>query len=141
MPQDGRVEHGGGRRAQIALMLEVLAMNKADEISQAERRRILENDRKVPGSTFFAHARASADDERGGRFAAAGKQTVIGISPISYPQMPEGNPWRDDPVPSEGPRGYAIDEQEPTGEKFEIEASRTASVDAGVGDGTSDESK
>jgi hypothetical protein len=40
----------------------------ADEISQAVKRAILENDRKV-GSTYHGHAIASADDTMGGRYA------------------------------------------------------------------------
>jgi hypothetical protein len=73
-------------------------MNNPVDISQAERRRVLANDRKVAEerrhSTFLDHARASADDDRGGRFALSGSSvTVIGASPShEYPQQPSTAP-------------------------------------------------
>jgi hypothetical protein len=72
----------------------------------------------------------SADDERGGRYAASGsKATVVGAAPISYPTQPSTSPWHRDPVPDEGPLGYCVDEQEPVGELHEQAASREVSVD------------
>jgi hypothetical protein len=69
-------------------------MSTADEISQALKRRVIENDRKVrEGSTYFAHAQASIDDELRGRFAQSGQSaSVTGSSPISYPQQPSTSP-------------------------------------------------
>jgi hypothetical protein len=64
--------------------------NPADEISQAERRRILAEERI---STYRAHAEANTDLELGGRFAKLSKTTVVGASSISYPKQPEGSPW------------------------------------------------
>lgn len=90
-----------------------------EDATQQEKREVLRNDQRVrETSTYHSVAQASIDDERGGRYASESKQTVIGSSPISYPTMPEGNPWRCDPVPDEplidgrgeGDRlGYAID--------------------------------
>jgi hypothetical protein len=62
-------------------------MNPADEISQALRRQVLANDRKVAEerrlSTYHAVAQGSIDDERQGRFAAIGKTTITGASPTN----------------------------------------------------------
>jgi len=48
----------------------------ADEISQAERRRVLANDRKVL-ATYHGVAQTSVDDDRGGRFAVRGPTEVV----------------------------------------------------------------
>jgi hypothetical protein len=97
---------------------------KVDEISQAERRKVIENDRKVM-SSYLDHARASADDERGGKFgAAAPTRTVIGTAPIAYPQQPSTSPSNQMAMmPDEPPLGYSVNDQEPTGEAFEVAAS------------------
>jgi hypothetical protein len=91
---------------------------KVDEIRQSERRKVLENDRKIM-SSYLDHARASADDDRGGRFATESKTTVVGAAPITYPQQPSTSPANqmammpDEPLidgTGEGNRlGYAID--------------------------------
>ena len=75
--------------------------NSADEISQAEGRRIIAEERR--GRTYQGHAIASANDERGGRFALSGKATsVTGSRPASeYPRQPEHSPWHRDPLPPE----------------------------------------
>jgi hypothetical protein len=90
----------------------------------AERQIEMENERLrkiAEGSTFFQHAQASANDEAGGRYARQNSATVVGASPISYPQLPAESPWAQ-PWP-EGPDVYGvpIDEMEPVGEPFEIE--------------------
>jgi hypothetical protein len=109
--------------------------NPADEISQSEKRRILAEDRKAR-STYFQHAQSVIDEDRGGRFSAAGSSPkVVGASSISYPAQPEGSPWRSDPVPAEMPLGYSVDEQEPVGELHERTASTTAA--SAVEDGAS----
>ena len=101
-------------------------MNTEDEISQSERRRILAEGRRAK-STYHSVAASSADDERGGRYAAASsKPTVTGSSPIAYPQQPTGSPWASDPLPNEPPLGYSVEEMEPIGEPHELEASRKA---------------
>jgi hypothetical protein len=122
-------------------------MNNADDISQAERRRIMAEDRRL--RTYAGHAQASLSDEVGGRFSVQGKPSVVGASPISYPAQPSDSPWHHDPVPDEGPLGYDINYVEPVGEVDEIAASQNTPAsadrpeeDAGVGgppipDGTS----
>ena len=93
-------------------------MNAADEISQAERRRIMADERRM--RTYHGQAASSVNDERGGRYAGSGsKQTVVGSSPIGYPQQPENSPWRSDPCPPEPPLGFSVEEMEPVGEIFE----------------------
>lgn len=92
-------------------------MNKADEISQAEKRRIMLEERGL--RTYHGHATASADEDRGGRFAVRSPATVIGTSPVSYPRQPEGSPWACDPVPPERPLGYSVNDLEPVGEIHE----------------------
>jgi hypothetical protein len=97
---------------------------KVDEISQAERRRVLANDRKVAEerklSTLLDHANASADDLAGGRFAAITKTTVTGSSPISYPRLPADSPSNQAMmVPDEAPLGFDINAMDPVGEPHE----------------------
>jgi hypothetical protein len=101
------------------------AMNNADDVSQAERRRIMAEERR--GRTYQGVAQAALDDERGGRYAAGSgsKSSVVGSSPVSYPQQPAGSPWAKDECPPEPPLGYSVDELEPVGEPHEVEASRT----------------
>jgi hypothetical protein len=74
-------------------------MNNADEISQAERRRIMAEERR--GKTYMGQA-MGADFDLGGRFAKVHSTTVTGLTPGSvYPRMPEGNPWATNPYPEE----------------------------------------
>jgi hypothetical protein len=113
--------------------------NPADEISQSERRKVMESDRLArKASTYHQLAEASADELAGGRFAkATNKQTVVGSSPISYPRQPSTSPWFNDPVPPEMPLGYDINAMEPVGERHEIEKSlKTSPPSAHGGDGT-----
>jgi hypothetical protein len=99
-------------------------MNNADDIPQSERRRILAEERRL--RTYHGQAQASIDDERGGRFAYSGNTTTVtGASPVSYPAQPAGSPWHHDPIGTEPPLGYSVDEQEPVGEPFEVAASTT----------------
>ena len=78
---------------------------REDQIDQAERRAVLENDRKVleqQGSTYFQHGQSQADEVNQGRFAATGSPRVIGATPTpQYPQA--GPPFQRDPVPNEPP--------------------------------------
>jgi len=93
--------------------------NKADDISQAERRRVMANDRKVMAS-YHSVAQSSANEDRGGRFAFSGSlTTVVGSSPIHYPAQPAHSPWHHDACPPEPPLGLSADEMEPVGEPFE----------------------
>jgi len=66
------------------------------QIEQEERRRVLDNDRRVrdQSSTFHAHAIADAEIPRG-RFATHERSTVIGSSPTS--DYPAGPAWCADP--------------------------------------------
>jgi hypothetical protein len=101
-------------------------MNNADDISQSERRKVMESDRLArKASTYHQLAEASANDLAGGRFAQSSpKQRVIGSSPISYPELPENSPWAKDPMPPEPPLGWSVNDLEPTGEVWEIEKSQ-----------------
>jgi len=89
--------------------------NPADDIPQSVRRRVMANDHKVM-ATYHSVAQSTVDDERGGRYAVEGKQTVMGSSPIAYPQQPSTSPWHHDACPPEPPLGFSVDEMEPVGE-------------------------
>src|SRR5262245_53782591 len=99
-------------------------MNGADEISQAERRRIMADDRRA--KTYFGQAQ-HADDDLGGRYAKVHSTTVVGSSPISYPAQPATSPWHHDVCPPEPPLGFSVDEKEPVGEPHERTPSATPS--------------
>src|SRR5262245_30159993 len=71
---------------------------RADEISQAERRRIMADDRRA--RTYLGQAQ-HADDALGGRYAKVHSTTVVGSSPISYPQSPATSFWHHDPCGQE----------------------------------------
>jgi hypothetical protein len=80
-----------------------------DEVSQAEKRRII----REQATTMFQHAQSHANDEAGGRFAAINPTTVTGAtSAVKYPQLPSSSPWGgSQPEPgTEPPTGYAIDD-------------------------------
>jgi len=82
---------------------------------QAERRRIMIEERRL--RTYHGHAQAGVDDERQGRFATLDKATVTGQGGgPTYPQMPEGNPWRNEPIGTEPPLNYDINAQDAVGE-------------------------
>jgi hypothetical protein len=91
----------------------------ADEISQAERRRVLANDRRVL-ATYHGVAQTSVDDDRGGRYAKVTTTTVIGASPINYPRQPENSPANQAAlVGDEPPLGFSVNDMEPVGEIHE----------------------
>jgi hypothetical protein len=77
------------------------------EATQAERREVLANARKVrlrPGDrepTTYFHEAQLDDDELGGRYSARGPDPV--------PQQPASSPWTCDPVGIEPPLGEAVD--------------------------------
>jgi hypothetical protein len=113
-----------------------------DLISQAERRRIIANDRRVrAAATFHSMAQSSLDDERGGRYATEGsKATVVGASPVGYPAQPANSPWASNPYPDEPlidgrgegtTLGYEIDRPDVVSNASP--ASSTSLRDAGVG--------
>jgi hypothetical protein len=101
-----------------------------NEITQREKRQVMENDRRRvrEATTYCSVAQAALDDERGGRYAAGSgsKASVVGTSPVSYPQQPAGSPWAKDECPPEPPLGYSVETLEPVGELHEVEASRSA---------------
>jgi hypothetical protein len=78
-----------------------------------ERKRTLENDRKVreqqreQASTYLAQTHS----EMGGRFSSVGAQTVIGADPVA--NYPAAAPHQRDPCGMEPPLGYRIDDMEP----------------------------
>jgi hypothetical protein len=92
---------------------------------QSVRRAIAKNDRRVHAnrSTYGDHTH----DDSGGRYLKQTPSTVIGSEPIAYPRLPE-NSWANQGavVPPEPPLGVAIDQMEPTGEFYEVQASLRA---------------
>ena len=91
-------------------------MSNADEISQAEKRRIMAEERRM--RTYHGHA-MDADHEMGGRYAKVHSTTVVGSGPVQYPAQPPTSPWHHDPCPPEPPLGYSVDDVEPVGEVHE----------------------
>jgi hypothetical protein len=89
------------------------------EISQSEKRDIVENDRRVHKATYFSHTHP----DEGGRFAASDQppRHVVGSTPV--PRYPAGPNWSADPTGVEPPTGIAIDQMDPVGETFEVERS------------------
>jgi hypothetical protein len=90
---------------------------RQDQIDQAERQAVLENDRlvreqqkKVEGSTFFQHSQSLADETSGGRSAATGSPRVIGSTPAPASQYPAASAAHQTELPPEPPTGYRIDE-------------------------------
>jgi hypothetical protein len=113
-------------------------MNKADEINQAEKRRILAED-KDRLSTLLDHSRANADLDLGGRFAKLHPTTVTGTTPDhQFPKLPADNPFNQAAamVPNEPPLGIDINAMEPTGEVFERgDGGEASPVDGGLTSG------
>jgi hypothetical protein len=106
-------------------------MNNADDVSQAERRRIMAEERRL--RTYHGVAASSVDDEKGGRYAGSGsKQTIVGSSPISYPRIPSG-PWSKNEMPDEPSLGYSVEDHDPVGELHEQRASTSAAPGVEVG--------
>ena len=77
---------------------------------QAERRDVLENEKRLRASTLSQFAQADAAEARG-RFTAHEQSKVIGSTLV--PQYPAGPAWCDADQGLEPPLGYAIDAQEP----------------------------
>jgi hypothetical protein len=87
-------------------------------LDQAERRRILEEERRLreKGSTYLS--RAQTDLETPGRFGALGKPNVVGVgAPQQWPKMPKDNPWAGPdiipPEPAFGVPIFAVRERKP----------------------------
>jgi hypothetical protein len=94
-----------------------MKMTNADE-----RKRQIEERR---AKTYHGHALHTDEDIYGGRFATINTTTVVGTKPtVEYPAMPDG-PWKSEPIGTEAPLGYSVEDQEPVGETFEVAASQT----------------
>src|SRR5262249_24821010 len=104
-----------------------------DEISQSERKRVLENDRKVM-ATYHSFASSDLADDRGGRFSSLDKPVVTGSSSIAYPQLPEGNPWAKNELPDE-PLIDGRGEGNVTGYEIDRPDAPPSSASSSVGDG------
>jgi len=88
-----------------------------DDISQAERTRVLREDRLA--TTYHAASRAFVDEDRGGRFAVLEKATVTGAGPVRYPKLASG-PWSEGPGGGpEPPLGFDVNAVEAVGEVHE----------------------
>ena len=76
-------------------------MYEEDEVSQAERKRAMENDRKVI-ATYHSFAAGEISEDRGGRFATLEKPTITGATLGSaFPQLPADNPFAKNELPDE----------------------------------------
>jgi len=82
------------------------------QIDQEERKRVLDNDRRVreQTGTYLSHTHS----DLGGRWAAIQRETVVGRpSTNEPPPLPPTSPWAGpDPVPDEPALGYPIDQVE-----------------------------
>jgi len=85
---------------------------REDQIDQAERQAVLENDRLVleqqRGSTLHQHGVSQASELSGGRFGATGAPTVIASKPSVASQYPAAAAQQRDPVGAEPPLGIDI---------------------------------
>jgi hypothetical protein len=93
-------------------------LSKQEE--QAERRDIIENEKRLRGSTLSQFAQSDAAEARG-RFSAISNPTVIGTE--TTPKYPQGPAWCADPTGVEPPLGVDINAMEPVGEPHELKAS------------------
>jgi hypothetical protein len=89
-----------------------------NEASQAERGKVLENDRKVR-STYHEHAQTDPALELGGRFKKLIPTSVTGSGPSPIPQQPSHSPWHHDPTGDEPPLGYSVEDHDAVGERHE----------------------
>jgi hypothetical protein len=78
-----------------------------DDIAQAEKRRII----REQATTFHQHAQSAANDEAGGRFATVGQVQVVGAGPVL--KYPAAGVHQADPVGTEPPLGYSVDDMPP----------------------------
>ena len=89
-------------------------LSKQEE--EQERREVLENDRRVreqqqQTGTFFSHGVSQALDTAGGRYGAAmGAPNVTGATPI--PKYPAAAAHQADPVGTEPPLGFSVNDLE-----------------------------
>ena len=85
--------------------------------TQREKAEVLRND------TYFRRAAVGLDlDSPGGRFRS--EEAISGTTPaVHYPKLPSSSPWASDNVGVEPPLGVSIEDQQPTGEAFEVDRS------------------
>src|SRR5262245_9447579 len=115
----------------------------AHEISQAEKRRILIEERRL--RTYQGHAQHDPELELGGRFAQVNTVHVTGSTPSSsYPRMDSG-PWSKNEYPNEplidgrgegNILGYAIDDMS-SGSPASVTSHADAADDGSTTDGIS----
>jgi hypothetical protein len=86
----------------------------SDEPTMAEKRTVLENDRRVA----YSQVVDLFNTQPGGRFAAASGQPLT-----EYPRQPPTSHWHHDPVGLEPPLGYSVNEMVAVGTPAEVEAS------------------
>jgi hypothetical protein len=103
--------------------------DKAEQEKQEDYKAYLENEKLLRksaedkrASTYLAHALVDAE-AIGGRFAAVGKASVTGSGPIPHPHLPAPS-WAGQDTMVEPPLGYAINDQIPVGDQWEIEAAQ-----------------
>jgi hypothetical protein len=72
------------------------------------------------GSTFHQHAQSAANDMSGGRFASLGAPHVTGSTPV--PKYPAAGTHQADPVGTEPPLGFSVNELEPSTESVSLPA-------------------
>jgi hypothetical protein len=79
------------------------------EISQAEKREILENDRRVRDRTTYK----SFSDALANEGKESGRFSKLNVAPVVHP-LPANSPWSSEqPSPgTESPTGYRIDQLE-----------------------------
>jgi hypothetical protein len=80
---------------------------------KAERIRVLLQDKSArDGTTYAERAAATANDERGGRFAGYQSPAAVVKGGPDYPRIPSG-PWSEpDPTGQEPSLGYSVDQLE-----------------------------
>jgi hypothetical protein len=99
--------------------------SQAERIAQFHNDKLRSGDRA--GTTYFDQARVSQELENSGRFRAEAHHSGEAPS-VQYPAA--AGPWADPVrVPDEPSLGYAIDQQEVTGEAAEIAASLEFAVE------------
>ena len=88
-------------------------MATSDPEDHDEKRRVLRNDARVRNGdtgTYLSHTHS----EVGGRFALTESQTITGVVSPAPPPLPANSPWAgSDPVPTEPPLGYRINDLTP----------------------------
>jgi hypothetical protein len=87
-------------------------LSKQEE--QAERLEVLENEKRLKGTTLSRFGQSEADTPRG-RFSEQGKSTQIGSTPNPASQYPKGPAWTAADQGTELSLGVDINKVEPCG--------------------------